>query len=159
MTALLVNRVAGIALHEGKILLHRAENEAFWSLPGGRIESGETTAAALKREMLEELQTEVQPGKLLYVVENFFTYDGNAYHEIGLYLQMQLPPDSPLLTTKTFDGVELYFNNLPAFRLIFEWIPLADLATKVIKPAFLHHELTQIETLSFPRHIIHHDQA
>ena len=48
-------RVAGIALSEGRLLLHTSDRDDFWSLPGGRCEFGETSAEALVREMREEL--------------------------------------------------------------------------------------------------------
>ena len=31
-------RVVGVALHNGRVLLHKNETEHFWSLPGGRGE-------------------------------------------------------------------------------------------------------------------------
>ena len=37
----------------------------LWSIPGGRIEPGETDAEALVREMLEETSLAVEPGRLL----------------------------------------------------------------------------------------------
>ena len=37
----------------------------LWSIPGGRIEPGETDAEALVREMLEETSLTVAPGRLL----------------------------------------------------------------------------------------------
>ena len=36
-----------------------------WSLPGGKVEEGETLAAALVREMREETGLDVEPGRLL----------------------------------------------------------------------------------------------
>ena len=31
-------RVAGVAIHKEQVLLHRAESDDFWALPGGRAE-------------------------------------------------------------------------------------------------------------------------
>jgi 8-oxo-dGTP diphosphatase len=53
---------------EGRLLLIKRGHEpgaGLWSLPGGRIEPGETDAEALVREMLEETGLEVEPGRLL----------------------------------------------------------------------------------------------
>ncbi len=40
-----------------------------WSLPGGRIEPGESDAQALVREMLEETGLTIEPGPLVGAVE------------------------------------------------------------------------------------------
>ncbi len=52
----------------GRLLLIKRGHEpgaGLWSLPGGRIEPGETDAEALVREMLEETGLTVEPGRLL----------------------------------------------------------------------------------------------
>ena len=72
-------RVGGVALHRGWILLNRSPREDFWYLPGGRIAMGETAAQALKREIREELGVPVRVGPLLWLVENFFRYDGSCF--------------------------------------------------------------------------------
>jgi 8-oxo-dGTP diphosphatase len=53
---------------QGRLLLIKRGHEpgaGLWSLPGGRIEPGETDAEALVREMLEETGLTVEPGRLI----------------------------------------------------------------------------------------------
>ena len=53
---------------QGRLLMIKRGHEpgaGLWSIPGGRIEPGETDAEALVREMLEETSLTVAPGRLL----------------------------------------------------------------------------------------------
>ena len=70
-------RVTGIVIEDGRILLLNQDTGAgrSWSLPGGKVEDGETLAGALVREMREETGLDVEPGRLLYVCD-FLPGDG-----------------------------------------------------------------------------------
>ncbi len=48
----------------------------WWEFPGGKIEFGETPQQALQREIMEELSTQIDVGKLLTTVE----YDYPNFH-------------------------------------------------------------------------------
>lgn len=134
-------RAAAVITRAGQVLLHRAEGDAFWALPGGGVEPGESTAQALVREMFEELGVAVVPGPLACVVENFFAYGGVDYHEMGLYLRAQPQPGSLLdQSPGPYAGVE------GQRRLEFAWFALADLARLEVRPAFLRDALATLAT-------------
>lgn len=58
----------GAVVHddEGRLLLIRRGHEpgkGLWSLPGGRVEAGESVTAAVEREVLEETGLRVRAGR------------------------------------------------------------------------------------------------
>lgn len=71
--------VAAIIVHEGKVFATQrgyGEWKDWWEFPGGKMEAGEGAKEALRREIREELATEVIVGDLLTTVE----YDYPQFH-------------------------------------------------------------------------------
>jgi 8-oxo-dGTP diphosphatase len=71
---------------EGRLLIIRRGHlpgEGLWSLPGGRVEAGESDAEAIVRELAEETGLRVMPGALIGSVERpgagGMTYDIHDY--------------------------------------------------------------------------------
>ena len=74
-----VNMVAAVIVHNGKVYATErgyGEFKGGWEFPGGKIEKGETPEMALKREIEEELATEISVGQYLGTVE----YDYPLFH-------------------------------------------------------------------------------
>ncbi len=64
--------MGGIVVHDGRLLVVQRGQEpglGQWSVPGGRVEPGETVAQACAREVLEETGVVVDVGALVGRVE------------------------------------------------------------------------------------------
>ena len=71
--------VAAVIHDGGRILATQRGYGEFkdkWEFPGGKMEAGESREEALRREIREELDTEINIGKPLCTVE----YDYPAFH-------------------------------------------------------------------------------
>jgi ADP-ribose pyrophosphatase YjhB (NUDIX family) len=144
-------RVAGIAIHNGRILLDRNSKNSYWVLPGGHPEMMEPMAQALRREVNEEIGADVEIVRLLWVLENFF-HKKKLIHELSFYFLMQLPPDSRLLQD---DGP--FYGDEHGSQLTFQWFPLDEkvLQNLPLFPGYLPRALMSIP--DSPQHIVYND--
>ncbi len=118
--------VGAIAVSEEKLLLirrGRAPAAGVWSLPGGRVEAGETLAEAVLRELGEETGLEGVCDELVGWVERM----GPDHHYVILDFSVTvLEPRAP---TPGDDAVEA------------EWVPLDEVAHRRLADGlaeFLH---------------------
>jgi 8-oxo-dGTP diphosphatase len=68
------------------LLIERGQppGEGLWTVPGGRVELGESLAAAVVREVREETGLEVTCGALVEVVERVTRTDAALWHYVIL---------------------------------------------------------------------------
>lgn len=74
-----VRVAAAVIIKDGKVFATQRGYGTYkdgWEFPGGKIEAGETAEQALVREIREELDTEIEVGKLFADVE----YDYTEFH-------------------------------------------------------------------------------
>lgn len=83
-------RVAGYITCKDKMLLQKGLKSGHYNLVGGRLQFGETTDEALKREIKEELGIEIKTATLMHIAENFFEWQGRHAHEIDFVFKVEL---------------------------------------------------------------------
>ena len=124
-----INVVAGLIFRDGRLLAcQRHEKSAFplkWEFPGGKVESGESDADALRRELKEELGISVN-------AMTFFHEHEHAY------------PDGPDVLLRFFKimAFDQVVTNLVFQRI--EWLDLSELADR----DFLEGDIPLIKILA-----------
>jgi ADP-ribose pyrophosphatase YjhB (NUDIX family) len=81
--------VGGVAVVEGALLMVQRANPpgaGRWTVPGGRVEAGESVTAAVERELREETGLDVRCGAFLGWAES----RGEGYHFVILDFEVSL---------------------------------------------------------------------
>jgi ADP-ribose pyrophosphatase YjhB (NUDIX family) len=114
---------------DGKILVSKhfdkAKNESFYRLLGGSVNFSETSETGIRREIQEELLSDVENLELIKIIENIFIYEGKKGHEISFLYKGDLVRK------------ELYSQNPihvieETYEFDAEWIDLNDILTEKI---------------------------
>ena len=118
-------RVVAAVIHDGNRVFATQRGygpyKDWWEFPGGKIEEGESPQEALKREILEELDTEIEVGDYICTAE----YDYPEFHLImecfwaqisDGHLELKEHEAAKWLTRQELDSV----NWLPADLIVVE---------------------------------------
>ena len=119
-------RAAAMITRDDQILLCQVDPLGCWFLPGGRVRFGESSDAALARELAEELGLDLPPGRPALIVENIFTEE-TLEHELGIYYRLTWPD--------ALAGDDLTTGTEPGH--LFRWVPLSELRSVWFEPAGL----------------------
>lgn len=120
-------RTTGVFINNGKILVHESIKNGHYALPGGRVKVKEDSITALKREVLEELNLEIENTPFIGAVENFFTAFETKYHEYMWMIKGDFK-DKSIYEKDTIIGHEEEKN------LIFKWIDIDKLKEVDFRP-------------------------
>ncbi len=96
-------RASLIIIRDDRVLLARDETLDFWSLPGGRIEPGETDEAAATRELDEETGLE------LLSIEYLLEHESDVRHHRVFRITVndaEPAPGNEIAELKWWDGHE-----------------------------------------------------
>lgn len=109
--------------NNGRILAAKGKDTVkqneFYRPLGGMIEFAEYSTDALKREILEETGCEITNLKYLGTVENIFTYEGKAGHEIVLVY------DAEFVDKKLYEKTEITVTEGDVWCNAY-WLDISD---------------------------------
>ncbi|HTN78378.1 MAG TPA: NUDIX hydrolase [Acidimicrobiales bacterium] len=109
--------VGAIALREARVLLVRRGTEpgrGKWSVPGGRVEAGETIAEAVVRELREETGLVGRCGALIGWVERI----GPDHHFVILDFAVSVDDGQPVAGDDADDAQWASRDELDALELV-----------------------------------------
>ena len=92
------------------------KDEYFFRPIGGGIEFCETSVQAIEREVLEEIQQQIAQPKLICVLENLFSFDGQQGHEIVFVY------DAEFVDSALYKEAEIQGHETNGFTYIAQWL-------------------------------------
>lgn len=123
------NRAVGVIKHNDKFLIMNENNAAHYHLPGGHIEIGENSLAAVTREIKEELDYNIKNTTLFCIQENFYKKKEVIQHGVEYYYLIELEKGVETVDREVIEndrGVEKH--------LLVKWISIDELKITDLKP-------------------------
>jgi 8-oxo-dGTP diphosphatase len=110
--------VGAVAVDDNRLLLirrGRPPGAGLWSVPGGRVEPGETVGEAVVRELAEETGLDGLCGPLLGWVERI---DDDHHHVILDFVVEVLEPGEPVAGDDAAEAAWVPLHDVAELRLV-----------------------------------------
>ena len=143
--ALFNYRVGLVIKKGGKVLLETNPSIDFAVIPGGRVTILEDSKKALKREIKEEMNIDLDEKEisLKALMENFFSYEGKEVHEMYIVYEIKVEEKD--------DRFKENMRNLDSETNFYKWMNKEELNRITILPEALREVINDEE---FSHHII-----
>lgn len=126
------NYRAGLLIEKGnKVLVECNPEIDFVTLPGGRVQTLESSMDALKREIKEEMNIDLDSDriKMRALIENFFEMDEKKYHELYFLYKFKV-------TSKDTE-FKKDMKNMDSKASYYKWVKKEDLERENLLPVVL----------------------
>lgn len=131
-------RVSALIKKDNQILVHHGIEKDHYTLPGGRVQAGESSIDALRREIKEEMGFETEYMRPVSLIENFFEMNNKNYHELLITHELKLK-DIELYKQNKYDAIE----EIKKGKLEFLWMDIEKLNEKTLLPKGLNTIITE----------------
>lgn len=120
-------RACGALIHDNMILMvrHVEPTRAYWTLPGGGLEAGETPAEAAVREVYEETGLRVKAVRLLW--EGTYGHGTRASPEYCFLVEPEIESEEPHPVSLGPDPEEAHLASHHRLLQGVAWVSLAEL--------------------------------
>jgi ADP-ribose pyrophosphatase YjhB (NUDIX family) len=128
------------------------ETSHYYSV-GGRVCFGEPLENAVRREVFEETNVDMEIDRLAYIHENFFLWGHEQipFHEIAFFYLMKFNEE---IRNQPFRAVKEPYGNVSL-----DWIPIGNLDDMHLYPEFFKTEICHLRSnaVNSVRHFITKD--
>ncbi|QYA41312.1 NUDIX domain-containing protein [Macrococcoides bohemicum] len=138
-------RTSALIINNNHILLQNIRE--YWTPPGGKVQMLEDSRTALKREIFEELSTDIEIEQSAIFIEQTYHSQKKSFHELGIYYFCH----SKSLWNRGISIIGCENGEDMEYR----WFPLNEIEKINLQPAVLKDKLLG-ENKIF-EHIINHE--
>lgn len=138
-------RTSALIIENNHILLQNIKD--YWTPPGGKVQMLEDSKTALKREIFEELSTDIEIEQSAIFIEQIYHNDEKSFHELGVYYFCH--------SKSLWDRGISIIGNENGEDMEYRWFPLNEIEKINLQPAVLKDKLLGKNKIF--EHIINHE--